>query len=576
MSNVSAPTKEAVSTKGTSQDSAPTQKAASTTVVEHVLSRLKDLGISNVFGVAGDFAFPIEDAIVGFPGIDWVGCCNELNASYAADGYARIHGIAALNTTYGAGELSAINGIAGAYAEHVPVFHLVGMPNLPTQAAHGLVHHTLGNGEFDFFHKMAEKVVCASAIMTPQNAAYETERLIAEALYHRRPVYMAFPADVANQPILGSAASSLVPPKSDAASLERAISAIIEALNAAKTACILPGVLASRAGLQDAVQAFVDASGLPFAAMLMDKSTLEEQQPAYIGMYDGKLMDEAVREYVESCDAVVLIGAILTDFSTGAFTAHLDPEKTIDIRHHRTHVGTKVYPNVEMKDVLGELARRVEKRNQKPPVQPGSLGPVKGAGSDPINADALYPRWANFIRPNDILITETGTSGFGMAFALLPKGAKFYNQTLWGAIGYATPAAFGAAVAAPDRRVVLITGEGSHQLTAQEISQFGRRGLKPIIFVLNNSGYLIERLLCKNPNIEYNDLAQWHYADLPKALGCDDWFTARVATCGEFDQALKTASEGDRGVYIEVVTDKYAAPPLALKLHESVKTLYQT
>ena len=136
-------------------------------------------------------------------------------------------------------------------------------------------------------------------------------------------------------------------------------------------------------GLQDAVQSFMDASGLPFATMLMDKSTLEEQQPAYIGMYEGKLMDEPVREYVESCDAVVLIGAILTDFSTGAFTAHLAPEKTVDIRHHFTQVGTKVYPNVEMKDVLAELARCVEKRNQKPPVQPVSLGPVKGAGSDP-------------------------------------------------------------------------------------------------------------------------------------------------------------------------------------------------
>jgi len=575
MPSVSAPTAEAVSTKGKLQDSAPTRKAASTTVIEHVLSRLKEHGISKVFGVAGDFAFPIEDAIVKFPGIDWVGCCNELNAGYAADGHARVHGIAALNTTYGVGELSAINAIAGAYAEHVPVFHLVGMPNRPTQAAHGLVHHTLGNGEFDFFRKMAEPVVCASAIATPQNVAYETERLIAEALYHRRPVYMAVPADVANQPILSNA-TPLDPPTSDPASLEEAVSAIIEGLGAAKTACILPGVLANRAGLQNAVQAFVDASGLPFATMLLDKSTLEEQQPAYIGMYDGKLMDEAVREFVESCDRVVLIGGILSDFNTGAFTSHLDPEKTVDIRHHRTRVGTKVYPDVEMKDVLTELTRRVTKRNQKPPVQPGSLGPVKGAGSDPITVDALYPRWANFIKPNDILITETGSSAYGLAFTLLPKGAKFYNQTLWGSIGYATPAAFGAAVAAPHRRVVLITGEGSHQLTAQEISQFGRRGLKPIVFVLNNSGYMIERLLCKDPDIEYNDLAQWHYAYLPKALGCDDWFTARVTTCGEFDQALKIASQGDRGAYIEVVTDKYAAPPLAMKLHESVKTLYRT
>ena len=508
------------------------------------------------------------------PGIEWVGCSNELNAAYAADGYGRIHGIAALNTTYGVGELGAIGGVGGAYAEHVPVFHLVGMPNLPTQAARAIVHHTLGNGEFDLFCKMAEPVVCASAIMTPQNVAYETERLIAEAFYHRRPVYMAFPTDVANQPTVSTSAP-LDPPKSDPASLERAVAEIIEALRAARTACILPGFLANRAGLEDAVQAFVDASGLPFATMFGDKTALEEQQPAYIGMYDGKLMNEAVREFVESCDRVVLIGSIFSDFNTGAFTFHLDLEKIIDIRHHRTHVGTKVYPNVEMKDVLAELARRVTKRNQKPPLQAGSLGPVKGAGSDPITADALYPRWAQFIKPDDIVVTETGTSSMGMAFARLPKGSKFYNQSLWGAIGWATPAAFGAAVAAPHRRVVLITGDGSHQLTAQEIGQFGRRGLKPIVFVLNNSGYLIERLLCENPDFSYNDLAQWRYSELPNALGCTDWFTARVTTCGEFDQALKTASEGDRAAYIEVVTDKYAASPLAMKLHESVKTLYR-
>ena len=422
---------EAVSTKGIRDDLAKTQKAASTNVIEHVLSRLKDLGISKVFGVAGDFAFPIEDAIVNFPGIEWVGCCNELNAGYAADGYARIHGIAALNTTYGVGELSAINAIAGAYAEHVPVFHLVGMPNLATQAAHGLVHHTLGNGEFDFFHKMAQPVVCASAIMTPQNAAYEIERLIAEALYHRRPVYMAFPTDVANQPIVTNAVP-LDPPKSDPASLEKAVAAIIAALSAAKTACILPGFLTNRAGLQNTVQAFVDATGLPFATMFGDKSVLEEQQPAYIGMYDGKLMDEAVREFVESCDSVVLIGTILSDFNTGAFTSHLAPEKTIDIRHHRTHVGTKVFPNVEMKDVLTELTRRVTKRKQKPPLQPGSLGPVKGTGSDPITADALYPRWADFIKPNDIVVTETGTSGFGMAFCTPAEGREVLQPDVVG------------------------------------------------------------------------------------------------------------------------------------------------
>jgi indolepyruvate decarboxylase len=555
-------------------EAGPAEKASSISVIDHVLSRLRDLGITKIFGVPGDYDFTVSDAIVNFPGIEWVGCCNELNAAYAADGYARVNGVAAVNTTYGVGELSAISAIGGAYAEHLPVFHLVGMPSIPMQAARAIVHHTLGNGEYELFRKMAEAVVCASAIMTPQNVAHETERLIYEALYHRRPVYMAFPLDVAGQRALSTAAP-LDPPTSDPASLEQAVNAIVAALNDAKTACILPGLLANRAGLQSEVQSFVNASGLPFATMFADKSALEEQQPAYIGLYDGRLMDEDVRKFVESCDRVLMIGSIFSDFNTGAFTSHIDLERLIDIRHHSSSVGSKIYPNVEMKDVLVALAKHVTKRSQNPPLQPTSLGPVKGSGSDSITVDALYTRWANFIRANDIVVAETGTASMGLAFALLPKGARFHNQTLWGAIGWATPAAFGAAVAAPDRRVVLITGEGSHQLTAQEISQLGRRGLKPIVFVLNNDGYLIERLLCRNPDIVYNDLAQWHYADLPKALGCDDWFTARVTTCSEFDRALKIASQGDRAAYVEVVTDKYAASPLSMKLHESIATLYR-
>jgi indolepyruvate decarboxylase len=543
------------------------------TVIEHVLGRLKEIGIDDVFAVAGDFAFPIHDAIVEHPAINYIGCCNELNAAYAADGYARIRGVGAVSTTYGVGELSAISAVAGSYAEHLPVFHLTGMPNLPTQAERALVHHTLGNGEFDLFRRMADSVVCASAIVTPQNAAVETERLIAEALYHRRPVYMAIPTDVANKPVL-AAAPPLSPPTSDPESLAAATEAVTAALKNARQACVLPGVLLMRLGLQDAAAAFVDASGLPFATMFSDKSVLPEDRPAYIGMYDGRLMDESVRAFVESCDVVVTIGTLLTDFDTGAFTARLDPDKTITIGHHRTSVGATVYRNVEIADILAQLSGRVNTDAQRPAIAPGTLGPVVHGGDDPVTADALYPRWANFLRPNDVIITETGTSSMGLAFAQLPKGAEFHNQTLWGAIGWATPAAFGAAVAAPDRRLILITGEGSHQLTAQEISQFGRRGLRPIIFVLNNSGYLIERLLCKDPNIAYNDVAAWNYPELPHALGCEGWFTARVSTCGELDDALKTAEQADGAAYIEVVTDAYEAPPLPKKIHENLKSLY--
>jgi indolepyruvate decarboxylase len=545
----------------------------SKTVIQYVLCRLQEIGISDVFGVPGDYSFPVNDAICNDPNMRWIGCCNELNAAYAADGYARIRGMAALCTTYGVGELSAINGIAGSYAEHLPIFHLVGTPNMGIQAARAIMHHTLGNGEYGLFQKMSEPVVCAMAVMTPQNVAMETERLIAAALYHRRPVYMAFPADYANQLVLCSA-SPVPAPVSDPQSLKAAVDTIVDAIAVSDRPCFLPGILLARTGTQKIMEKVIDRSGLPFATMFMGKSVLDEQHPGYIGMYDGRLMNENVRAYVENCDVIIEAGTMMSDFNSGAFTAKIDPSKIISIQHHRTLVFGKAFPNIEIKDILSCLAERLPYREiKKIPVC--SLGAVKGKATDPITTETLYPRWADFIQEDDILIAETGTASMGLGFAKMPKGSTFHNQTLWGSIGWATPASFGAAVAAPDRRVVLVTGDGSFQLTAQEISQFGRLGLKPVVFILNNAGYLIERLLCKDPDIAYNDIASWRYSKLPHALGCSDWFTARVSTCEAFDRALEAAANSDTGCLIEVVTDAYAASPLALKLHDAVKTLYK-
>jgi indolepyruvate decarboxylase len=543
------------------------------TVIQYVLSRLQEIGISDVFGVPGDYAFPVNDAICNDPDMRWIGCCNELNAAYAADGYARIRGMAALCTTYGVGELSAINGIAGSYAEHLPIFHLVGTPNMGTQSARSIMHHTLGNGEYGLFQKMSEPVVCAMAVMTPQNVAMETERLIAAAFYHRRPVYMAFPADYATQPVVSSA-WPVPSPESNAQSLNAAVDAIIEAIAKSERPCFLPGILLARTDTRKIMEEVIDYSGLPFATMFMGKSVLDEQHPNYIGMYDGRLMNENVRAYVEDCDLIIEAGTIMSDFNSGAFTANIDPAKIISIHHHRAVVFGKAFPNIEMKDILSSLAERLPYREIKK-IPACSLGEATAKETDPITAETLYPRWANFIKENDILIAETGTASMGLGFAKMPKGSTFHNQTLWGSIGWATPASFGAAVAAPGRRVVLVTGDGSYQLTAQEISQFGRLGLKPVIFILNNAGYLIERLLCKDPAIAYNDIASWRYSELPHALGCDHWFTARVTTCKALDQALETAAYADTGCLIEVVTDAYAASPLALKLHDAVKTLYK-
>ncbi|MGO8739114.1 alpha-keto acid decarboxylase family protein [Rhodoblastus sp.] len=544
-----------------------------TTVIQYVLRRLHEIGITDIFGVPGDYAFAVNDAICNDPGINWIGCCNELNAAYAAEGYARIRGAGALCTTYGVGELSAINGVAGAYAEHLPVFHLVGAPNVAIQESRALMHHTLGNGEYDLFRRMSEPVVCAHAVMTPQNVAYETERLIAEAFYNLRPVYMAFPADLAAAPIAGEA-RPIAPPPSDPDALAHVTEVIVETLERAGAACVLPGVLIARAGLQPALHELIDASGLPFATMFMDKSVLDETHPSYVGMYDGALMQPEVRAFVEQADAVLAIGTLMTDFNTGAFTSRLDPAKTIAVSQHRVRAGDKTFFNVELGDLLKSLTARLARRDW-PKIAAKTLGEATGSGDDRIDAPALYPRLAGFLRENDILIAETGTASMGMGFARMPLGANFYNQTLWGSIGWATPAAFGASVAAPQRRVVLLTGDGAHQFTVQEISQFARYGLKPIVLVINNSGYLIERLLCREPESAYNEIAPWRYSLLPQAFGCADWFSARVTTCGELDNALTAAGRAETGVYIEIVTDAYAASALATRMHEEFRKLYR-
>ena len=156
----------------------------------------------------------------------------------------------------------------------------------------------------------------------------------------------------------------------------------------------------------------------------------------------------------------------------------------------------------------------------------------------------------------------------------LPDDVQVHIQMLWGSIGWATGASFGIALADPKRKTILITGEGSHQLTANEIGNMGRFGANPIILCLNNDGYMVERALEPNPDWSYNDLAKWRYADVPHALGCTDWFTACVETLGELDAALKAARESKSGAYIEVIGGRMDMPRGLSFAHTRLKELY--
>lgn len=540
------------------------------TVIQYLLDRLKQLGIRDIFGVPGDFAFPINNAICDNKELRWIGCCNELNAAYAADSYARIKGMSALSTTFGVGELSALCGIAGSYAEYNLVFHIVGMPKMQAQKRHDIVHHSLGDGESSIFIEMAAPVVCASTMLTPENCVEEVERVIAAALENHRPVYIAIPHDYVNVEISSFTAPKEIPVKSDPATLEEVVSTIAGKLSNAKQACIMPGFLVDRFDLKDLTMAVINASGLPYVTMALDKSVLDETNPSYLGLYMGQLINPEIREFVESCDCILAIGTIPSDINMGMFTAKLDKTRIINIMPSSVHIGYTDHINVKMLDVLEELFKRLNKRTDiKGPVARRVSTP-KVNPEDPITADYLYSKYEELFKPDDIIIADSSSSFYGLLPLVLPKGAKFESEMLWGAIGWATPASFGIALAAPDRRVILITGDGSHQMTAQEISQFYRYGLKPIIFVLNNHGYLIEKMLSEKLDYCYNDLAEWQYHKLPEVLGCNNWIMRKVTTCGELDKTMEELSNAKTGAYIEIVTPKLSAPPLMEEIHKNL------
>src|ERR1700726_4870148 len=549
----------------------PVERA--TTVIDYIVQRIADEGVEHCFGVPGDYAFPVGDAVDSNPNIKWIGCSNELNAAYAADGYARARGAAMLSTTYAVGELSAINGVMGAKAERSLVYHVVGMPSYQNQRSRKTMHHTLGDGIFDKFIDISAQAACSHAVIDPDNCMIEMERVIAEARRNNQPAYIVVPSDYAQAPVTPTEVRPLTL-KSNETSLKKAVAAIAERIKNAKSVVALPAFTLSRLRLQKEARKAIEALGCPFATTSMEKSIIDESHPQFAGMYSGALSTKGTQQIVENAELVLDLGGVsLNDETTMGFSTQLDPARFISIGLNDVRVGDKIFGNVRLADRLTPLAKRksgAPRYNRTPKDNPS----INGQPSDKITMDALYPRYAKFIRSGDNVVLESGSSSFGIPPLTLADDVHVQLQMLWGSIGWATGAAFGIALADLKRKTILITGEGSHQLTANEIGNMGRFGANPIILCLNNDGYMVERALEPNPDWSYNDLAKWRYAEVPHALGCTDWFTARVETLGELDAALKAARESKSGAYIEVIGGRMDLPKGLAFAHTRLKELY--
>ncbi len=514
------------------------------------------------------------DFIVNQPGIELVTTCNELNAAYAADGYGRINGIAALVTTFGVGELSAINGIAGAYAEHVPVVAITGSPATKIQSSGALVHHTFGTGDFSMFAQMYEKVTAAQAYLTPENATAEIDRVLGICLLKKLPVYISLPMDVATHEV-ATPLDLLESPvlQSDRATLAEAVNASVTMLDKADKPVILADVGVDRYRLHQQLRDLLAATGYPYATLSMGKGLLEETHPQFIGIYNGAISEDYVRRRIEEADCVLSIGVLMTDFNTGKFSAKLDPSRTIEVHGQDLNIGRTAYNNVAMGDFLPALSKRLlhrnaEKLDLKPAVEnldAGFTTEFQPNSTAAITQQRFWQRLAHFLKEDDIIVAETGTCLFGASVVPLPQGTTFVGQVLWGSIGYSLGSLLGCCVAAPQRRSILLIGDGSFQMTAQELSTILRYDLKPIIFLINNDGYTIERDI-HGAKMPYNDIQRWNYHKLPEVFSNIGW-SVKVSTEAELESALQTASQSrDKLAFIEVVMDKMDSPEILLKM----------
>ncbi len=525
---------------------------------DFLLRRLEEAGVRHLFGVPGDYNLPLLQQLEDTGALKWIGTCNELNASYAADGYARLNGLGALLVTNGVGPLSAINGVAGSYSEHVPVVCISG--SIPLRSIdRGLgMHHTMADGTWDHFLSAYAQVTAAQARLTPRNAATEIDRLILAAWREKLPVYMELPSDIAYLDIeVPTAPLILAVPPSDPERLRSCVAAIAGRLSAAKSPAILVDADADRFGVASELMELAEKTQAPVAAINAAKAVIDESFPHYLGIYAGKASEPHVRETIETSDCLLSVGYRPIEVTTGDFTASL-PTNTIHARGYSVDVGDDNYQAVTLKEVLrGVIDAVPHVVNRLPRRASAPVADTQADGCAKLTQAAYWNAIQGYLQPGDVLYVDNGTSFVVLGLKLPPK-CTFVGSINWGSIGYSVGALLGALTAAPYRRHILFIGDGSFQVSAQELSTILRHDHKPVIFLINNGGYTIERGYLGKAE-PYNDVANWAYADLPKVFRPDT--SARsfvVRTVSDLQNALGTPN--DTMIFVESIMDRYDAP----------------
>lgn len=572
--------------------------------------------LKSIFGIPGDFNLNLLEhlyskSVAEDKQIRFINLCNELNASYTADGYAKvINGLAVLITTYGVGELSAINGVSGAFAEFAPVLHIVGttsskqMEFAETSSGGNVVniHHLVQNKnplcapDHNVYKKLVNDVSMIQESLTSQGIEDGTnlekiDKVLRVILAESRPGYLYIPSDI---PDMMVPSSRLLEPLEKEEVLDRELLStitkkILSKLYNSKRPAILGDALIARFGLQKQFEEFVAKLPASFVRLFSTNMSryLDETLPNFVGTYYGALTSSTdVRADLElNTDLLITFGYMNAETNTGVYTLSY---KYIDdyVEIHPDYVFidgeyyvTKNYKTGERKFSMEHLVQELRLAYDASRFVHNSISInnisfkssptkqyTKQSESGRIQQTKLVDYFNKNLQENDILIVETCTFLFSVPDLHFPKGVSFFSQNFYGSIGYALPATLGACVAEHDlgtnRRIILVEGDGLAQMTVQELSTFLRYDIvPPKIFLINNEGYTVERVI-KGPTRSYNDIQDcWQWTKLFEIFG-DVNHEKHSSTIlkTDFDLDKFNMSNDSKIQFIELSMDKLDTP----------------
>ncbi|WP_043390164.1 alpha-keto acid decarboxylase family protein [Archangium violaceum] len=563
------------------------------TVAGYLKQRLEELELDRLFGVAGNYTAPflntiLEDkqspiAITGVP--------NEICAGYAADGYARLKGIGAVTVTYGVGAFSLLNAVAGSYMELAPVVVINGAPTnkeFLNERISGLVYSHMMDDPNSNLNVYRQVAVSAQRIVNANEAPSQIDAALTACITHRQPVYLEVLEDVWRAPC--PAPAGMLSRQQVSITVSDVKSAVLATLNMIQERgkpLFWAGVEIQRQGLQSEFLELLERTGISFTTSVLGKSIVSEDHPGYLGVYAPEGSNSSsgsgsaeVKQLVENAGCLIGLGA----WTTGKDTNNqlIQGDGVALAQHGGVTVGARFFPSVMLADYMHGLIDAVKRAPPrftayKPEVPKVLSAAVKAEPT--LTYDSFFATLDTWLTPENVVVSDAGFPLLGAQNLHISSANGFVAQASWLAIGYSTPAAIGVKCASPDKRVVVVVGDGAFQETCQAVSSHRYLGHDTVVFVMANGIYGIEQKLV-NPNpfrtppvvyedpllnevFPYNELHPWSYAKLAEAFGGQGRV---VTTAGELSEVLaEIESRPDDNFVVEVRIPKVDIPSSARK-----------